>query len=123
MREFRKLLAWERAHALTLRVYAATEAFPQRESFGLTMHLRRSALVPPQRIAEACGRDLLADRLRALGIARAALIELEYLLLLAHDLELLKDDAYHGLQTELVETRRILSGYMRSLEREETSQP
>jgi four helix bundle protein len=36
MRDFRKLKVWEKAHDLTLQVYAATATFPREELYGLT---------------------------------------------------------------------------------------
>ncbi|MBV8520744.1 MAG: four helix bundle protein, partial [Acetobacteraceae bacterium] len=42
MQDFRNLAVWQKAHALTLETYRATECFPRAELFGLTSQLRRS---------------------------------------------------------------------------------
>jgi hypothetical protein len=41
MQDFRNLAVWQKAHALTLETYRATESFPRAELFGLTSQLRR----------------------------------------------------------------------------------
>ncbi len=54
MRGFRDLVAWQKAHRLTLDVYRAMKRFPAEERFGLTAQLRRSAASVPQ---EDAGRS------------------------------------------------------------------
>jgi hypothetical protein len=43
MKDFRTLKVWEKAHAVTLAVYKATETFPKHELYGVT-----SQIQPPQ---------------------------------------------------------------------------
>ena len=117
MQEFRTVIAWQKAHALALQLYTITANFPQSESFGMTAQLRRAAINPPQRIAESCGRDLKADKLRGLSAARAALVELEYLILLARDLHLIEDPLHDTLHAEVIEARRTLSGFINAIDR------
>ncbi len=114
MQDFHRLAVWQKAHALTLRIFEITEAHPQRETFGLTAHLRRTATNIPLRIAEACGRDA-PDFSRCLSQARAGLSELEYLILLARDLYHLKPDIHDALHICIVEVRKMLSGLLRAL--------
>jgi four helix bundle protein len=88
MQDFRNLDAWKRAHRLALRVYQETQSLPREETFGVTMQLRRSAVAIATRLAEGCGRDGDADF--AVDLRKATVIcnELEYLSLLAVDLQL-----------------------------------
>ena len=44
LKAFRKLIVWQRAHELTIRVYKATEKFPKHEMFGLMSQMRRAAV-------------------------------------------------------------------------------
>ena len=53
MKDFRELLVWEKAHALTLAIYRATESFPPQEVDGLTSQLRRAAASIPANIVRA----------------------------------------------------------------------
>ena len=43
MREYKKIVAWQLAHELTLCVYKASQHFPSDERFGLTSQIRRAA--------------------------------------------------------------------------------
>jgi four helix bundle protein len=52
---------------------------------------------------------------RFLSIAAGSASELEYQLLLAHDLEYLKPEAYAGLNEQVGEVKRMLYRFMQSL--------
>ena len=86
MKDFRKLKVWERAHQFVLAVYQTTPSFPRDETYGLTRQIRRAASSIPSNIAEGCGRDGDAESARFCLIARGSASELEYQILLAHDL-------------------------------------
>ena len=110
MRDYRKIIAWQRAHKLTLAVYGATETFPKEEVFGLTSQLRRASSSAPTNIVEGATRESKRDYLRFLNIAASSLSETEYLLLLAHDLRYLDDVPYEELTKKVNETHAPLSG-------------
>lgn len=57
MRDFKKLLVWQKSHELTLHIYESTNAFPSSELYGLTSQIRRASVSIPSNIAEGCGRD------------------------------------------------------------------
>lgn len=116
MQPFRNVEVWRKAHELTLRIFQITEAFPKTETFGLSVQLRRSAMNIPMKIAEGCGHDDRTELLRCLRNARATGVELEYLLLLGHDLAFIEPPAYEALQHQLIEVRKMLSGFMKSVE-------
>jgi len=84
-REFKELKVWQKAHRLTLDAYRATSSFPREELFGITSQIRRSASSVPANIAEGCGRAG-GDLARFCAIAAGSASEMEYHLILAHDL-------------------------------------
>lgn len=115
MKDFRKLKVWAKAHRVALGVYTLTVSFPREERYGLTSQMRRCAVSVPSNIAEGCGRRSDADFARFLQIAMGSASELEYQLLLAHDLGFIVD-ADHEQHTEaLVEVRRMLNGLLGKL--------
>ena len=109
MKDFRELKVWEKAHQLTLAVYQATTAFPKEELFGLTSQMRRSAASIPTNIAEGCGRGSDDDFRRFLQIAMGSASELEYQLLLAHDLGYFDAAEHNRLSSAVVEVKRMLA--------------
>ncbi len=115
MRDFKTLKVWDRAHRLVLSVYQATARFPKEELYGLTSQVRRSAASIPANIAEGCGRDGEAELARFCQIAMGSASELEYHLLLAKDLKLLTGDDYPQLATDVVEVKRMLATFIRTL--------
>lgn len=115
MKDFRTLKVWEKAHALTLAIYKSTEQFPKHELYSLTNQIRRAAVSIPANIAEGCGKDSDAELKRYFLIAMGSSSELEYLLLLACDLNYLPQDKYQSLQSDLVETRKMLNAFIQKL--------
>ena len=69
MGTYRELKVWQRAHRLTLSVYAATRRFAREELYGLTSQIRRAAASIPANIAEGRGRFGNAEFGRFLQIA------------------------------------------------------
>ena len=115
MRDFRKLKVWEKAHLLTLEVYRVTRNFPKEELYGLTSQMRRSASSVPSNIAEGCGRSSEAETARYFNIALGSASELDYQILLAHDLQLLSDKEHQKLADDVAEVKRMLTAYKQRL--------
>lgn len=115
MRDFRELKVWHKAHQVALQVYRQSRDFPTDERFGLTAHLRKSATSVPSNIAEGCGRDGQKELCRFFSIAAGSASELEYQLLLAHDLDYLSRDTYVALIEQVAEVKRMLYRFMQSL--------
>lgn len=115
MRDFRTLKVWEKAHCLALEIYKATGTFPKDELYGLTSQMRRSGVSIPANIAEGCGRGSNSDLARFLQIAFGSASELEYHLLLAHDLGLLDNAAHKRLTGEISQGKRMLSSLIKKV--------
>ena len=118
MQEFRKLQVWRKAHELTLRCYAMTGSFPREETYGLVSQVRRASASIPTNIAEGCGRGGRPEFSRFLTIALGSASELEYLLLLAHDLAYIRAEEYDGADEAVREVKRLLTGLLRRLSSE-----
>ena len=112
MKGFRELKVWHKAHELTLAVYGTTRRFPREELYGLTSQMRRSTASVAANIAEGCGRRSDGEMSRFLQIARGSASEVEYHVLLAHDLHLLEEDEYRHLSQQSDEVQRMLTALM-----------
>jgi four helix bundle protein len=115
MKDFRKLMVWQKAHRLTLSVYEVTRKFPREELYGLTGQMRKSSSSIPMNIAEGCGRGSDLEFGRFLQIAMGSASELEYQLILAHDLAYLESNEYEGLNRDTAEVKRMLAPFIGKL--------
>ena len=115
MKDFRELKVWQKAHQLTLAVYQITATFPREELYGLTSQLRRSCSSIPANLAEGCGRNGDAEFARFCSIAMGSASELEYHVLLARDLKLIKPRDYEQLAQGTTEVKRMLTVLIQKL--------
>jgi four helix bundle protein len=103
---------WQSSHQLVLAVYSATGTFPREETYGLTAQLRRCCASIPANVAEGCGRGSDAEIGRFMLIAMGSASELDYHLLLAHDLGYLGAQDYQELSQRTAEVKRMLSTFI-----------
>ena len=116
MKDFRSLLVWQKSRELTLQIYNETKSFPKEELFGLTSQIRRACSSIPANIAEDCGRGTDGDFQRFLRIAFGSANEVDYHLILAHDLKLIGDEAYPPLYDRVMEVKRMLATLIRKVQ-------
>jgi len=117
-RDFRELQVRRKAHALAVNVYKASHQFPVEERFGITSQLRRAGASIPTNIAEGVGRGGDADLARFLRIAMGSASEVEYLLLLARDLDYLDVGKHDTLSADVIAIKRMLTSFIRKLKAE-----
>ena len=115
MRDFHNLLIWKRSYQLTLDIYKVSQSFPKEELFGLTSQIRRAVSSVPTNIAEGSGRNSNKDFAHFLQIAIGSASEVEYELLLAHDLQYINKDEYERLINEMVAIRKMIIKYRAEL--------
>ena len=115
MKDFHDLQVWQKAHQLVLAVYRVTASFPREERYGLTTQLRRASASIAANLAEGCGRNGDAELARYCSMAMGSASELDYHLLLARDLKLLKASDYAELARDTTEVKRMLGGFIRKL--------
>jgi predicted lipoprotein len=71
-RSYRELLVWQKAKALAVQIYPATEQFPKNETYRLTSQVRTAAVSVASNIAEG-PRQINSRRIPALPRPSAAL--------------------------------------------------
>jgi four helix bundle protein len=111
-RHYRDLIAWQKAMDLARLTYASTEEFPNSETFGLRMQLRRSAVGVASHIADAHGRLTDQDMKKGLGAARAALNELQTQAELAASLQFMEQRRSEALLDLSVEVAKLINGLL-----------
>lgn len=112
---FDKLLVWQRAHSLVLKIYEVTNSFPKEEIWGLTSQIRRSAVSVPSNIVEGKARGSRKDFKRFLLIARGSLEEVKYQSLLAKELKYMNDEQYEEITVMIEDVGRLLGGMIRKV--------
>ena len=110
--KFEDLVMWQKSHAVALRVYKLTKAFPREEVFGLTAQMRRAAVSVPANIAEGFSKRSRSDKARVMNIAQASLEELRYYFILSRDLGYVPADA---TWKDAEEVGRLLGAYTSTL--------
>jgi four helix bundle protein len=118
MRDYTKIIAWQKADDMTVAVYSASRSFPREEVYALTSQLRRAAYSVPANIVEGATRDSKKDYLHFLYIARGSLAEARYFVHLAHRLEYLSEAERNQLLAHTDETFRTLAGLIKAVELE-----
>ena len=118
MRDYRNILAWQKADDLTVAVYEATRTFPKEEVYALTSQIRRAAYSIPANIAEGASRNSQKDYLHFLYIARGSAAEVAYFIHHSHRLDYFKVEIYSRLAEQVDEASRVLTGLIRSVTKE-----
>ena len=117
MQRFTDLQVWQKGHALALKLYALSRSFPADERFGLTSQSRRAAVSVAANIAEGSKRRTKQEYARFLNLAEGSIAEVEYLLMLARDLEYLPLLPAGQSIDEAAEIARMLHGLRVKVER------
>ena len=107
------LLVWQKSLAFAVEVCKTIlPKLPIQEKWSLVDQLRRSAQSIPANIAEGYGRFYFQEGVRFCYIARGSLEETFSHLTLAHKLDYLDNETYKRLNDQIIELRRMISGYI-----------
>lgn len=109
---FSELIVWQKSHLLTLSIYKMTEDFPKKETYGLTSQMRRAAVSIPTNIVEGYRKRGMQDKARFFNISQGSLEELKYYLILAKDLNYIKEN---NLEELTIEVGKLLNAYMKAI--------
>src|SRR5688572_13115301 len=92
IKSFTDLVAWQKAHNLTLEIYKITKDFPKEEIFGLTNQLRRAAVSITSNISEGFSRKSSKEKSQFFYLSLGSLTETQSQLLIARDLNYMSKD-------------------------------
>jgi four helix bundle protein len=115
VRNYRDLIAWQKAMDLVVLFYTASAKFPKQELYGLTSQARRAAISVPSNIAEGQGRRSTQEFLHFLSVARGSVCELETQTLIAQRLNYLDEKLTAEVMVLAAEVGRLLNGLSNSL--------
>jgi four helix bundle protein len=115
VRDFRKLLVWQKAHRLALDVNLCLGTTSSRRYPGLRAQLLRAAASIPANIAEGCGKPTDAELARFSEIALGSTTELDNHLLFARDAGAIDPARYMDMAEKVAEVRRMLFSFVRAV--------
>lgn len=84
--------AWKKSIELVKDVYSITSEFPDAELYGLVSQMRRSAISIPSNLAEGSAKFSDNETLRFIDISIGSLAELETQVIIAKELNFIKDN-------------------------------
>ena len=110
-----KLDVFKLAHNLVLDIYRITRDFPAHENWNLISQMRRAACSIPTNIMEGAARKSNKEFEHFLYISCGSCSELEYQIILSHDLHYITDDHYENLKKSSIRIKQKLFGLIRKL--------
>jgi four helix bundle protein len=116
MSDYRKLLVWRKAHALSLNAQRAAARIRGQQYASFRSQITRAATSVATNIVE--GREQKTDTAfaRFVRTSIASASELEYHLTAARDIPVISKSEYLSLSGEVAEVRMMLHGLLRRLE-------
>jgi four helix bundle protein len=115
VQNYKELIVWQKAHENVLLIYTHSKEFPKEEQYGIISQLRRAAVSIPTNIAEGCGKLTKKDFANYLQIAFASTQEVEYLLLLSHELGYLDKSQYQKINSITNEVKAMLISLLKKV--------
>jgi four helix bundle protein len=108
MHIYKELKIWQKSRNLVKEIYLITEKFPKSEKYGLISQIQRASVSIPSNIAEGAGRGSDKDFIRFLEIAYSSSYELDTQIILANDLNYIKDEECQSISISLNEIQKMI---------------
>ena len=122
IKDYRDLEIWKRGMDLVELIYTLTLAMPKEEVYGLTAHLRKTAVSIPSNIAEGFARSYAKEFRQFLFVALGSCAELNTQILIASRLKFLSPQKVAALSREIDVTSRMIMALIKKInQRQATS--
>ncbi len=122
IKDYRDLEIWKRGMDLVEAIYNLTLAMPKEEVYGLTAHLRKTAVSIPSNIAEGFARFYAKEFRQFLFVSLGSCAELNTQILIATRLKFLNPEKVAALSREIDVTSRMIMALIKKInQRQETS--
>jgi four helix bundle protein len=114
--DFKKLLVWQKAHALALDAHRIAISMRRSHDLPLRSQIIRAAMSMPANIAEGRRQKSEKEFARFLHIALNSGFELEYHLIVAQDIGAMSEADFSLLLRKTVEVRKMLHGLLKRID-------
>lgn len=122
MPDFKQLKVWKQSHAMAIEAHRVATRMRGAAHTSLRNQLVRAAMSVPTNIVEGRGQKSEPEFSRFLGYSIASLSELEYHLMIAHDIEAIRDTDFRSLVAQIKTIRPMLHALQKKLQPAATSQ-
>jgi four helix bundle protein len=113
--DFKKLLVWQKAHALGLHAHRVATGIRRSQDLALRAQITRAAMSIPANIVEGRRQESEKEFSRFLRTALNSGCELEYHLIVARDIGVISESDAASLLREVIEVRRMIHGLPRKI--------
>ena len=116
MRDFKKLLIWQKGMIIVSEVYKSCKFFPKEEMFGLRSQTTRAAVSIPSNIAEGSAKKSTKEYKYYLETSLASAFELETHLLIINGQNWFPEGTIRELLNIVGEEQKMLSAFINRIE-------
>jgi four helix bundle protein len=111
MKNFKKLLIWQKGFEIAVQSFKLVENFPKEERFGLSSQITRASVSIPSNIAEGSSRTSEKDYNRFIEISLGSSFELETQLLIAEAANFGDSALRSRIIQSVIDEQRMLSSF------------
>jgi four helix bundle protein len=115
MRDFKRLLIWQKAMEIVAAAYKMAEMLPSEEKYGLRSQVTRCAVSIAANIAEGSSRESQREYKHFCEISLGSCFELETHCLVAIKLKLIEEMHLSELLKMLEEEEKMLTAFIKTL--------
>lgn len=115
MRNFKKLLIWQKGFEIAVQSFKLVETFPKEEKYSLSNQITRASVSIPSNIAEGSSRTSEKDYNRFLEHSLGSSFELETQLLIADAVKYGDSTIRTGMIQSVIEEQKMLVSFMSKL--------
>ncbi len=119
---FERLDVWQVLRTFVKDIYVLLRTFPDFEAYNITSQIRRAAVSVSLNIAEGSTRNSLKEQSRFTEIAYGSLLEVYCSLLLAKDLNYIREDDLRNVSDKVKELSNKLNALKNSQARRSKTQ-
>lgn len=119
---FERLDVWQVSRTFVKDIYVLLRTFPDFEAYNITSQIRRAAVSVSLNIAEGSTRNSLKEQSRFTEIAYGSLLEVYCSLLLAKDLNYIREEDFRNVSDKVKELSNKLNALKNSQARRSKTQ-
>jgi four helix bundle protein len=115
MKNFKKLLIWQKGIQIAVNCIKITGTFPKQEKFGLVSQPNRACVSIPSNIAEGSSRSSSKDYNRFIEISLGSCFEAETQFLIARQLDFGTPALIEEILLQITEEEKMLASFSNRL--------